>query len=89
MNIFAPSNVGVIQKVVMLILTFEIIPDDLYRVYIWDWTETEDLDQKQQAVGLESRIFMLSMGLPFYLFAVFLLLLLIALMLTCVISCRW
>jgi hypothetical protein len=44
MNIFAPSNVGVIQKVVMLILTFEIIPDDLYRVHIWDWTETEDLD---------------------------------------------
>jgi hypothetical protein len=44
MNIFAPSNLGVLQKVVMLILTFEVIPGDLYQNYIWDWTEEEDLN---------------------------------------------
>jgi hypothetical protein len=30
MNIFAPSNLGVIQKVTMLILTFEMIPGEVY-----------------------------------------------------------
>jgi hypothetical protein len=83
MNIFAPSNLGVIQKVVMLILTFEVIPGDLYQNYIWDWTEEEDLNQKQQAVGLDSRIFMLSMGLPFYAFVIALVLLPVAIIMTC------
>jgi hypothetical protein len=30
MNVFPPSNLGVLHNVVMLILTFEMIPGDLY-----------------------------------------------------------
>jgi hypothetical protein len=30
----------------MLILTFEVIPGEIYQHYIWDWTEKEDLDNK-------------------------------------------
>lgn len=78
MNVQAPSNLGVIQKVTMLILTFEIVPGDLYQKYIWDWDEKEDLVTKQQAVGLESRIIMLSLGMPFYVLAIAIVLLLVA-----------
>lgn len=66
MHILAPSNLVVLQKVVMLILTFEMIPGDVYQNHIWYWTEEEDLSPRLQAVGLDSRIFMLSMGMPFY-----------------------
>jgi len=54
----------------MLIVTFEIIPGDLYQNYIWNWTEEENLSGRLQAVGLDSNIFMLSMGLPFYMFGI-------------------
>jgi hypothetical protein len=83
MNVYAPSNLGVIQKVTMLILTFEIIPGEVYQNYIWKWTEEEDLESKLDAVGMDSRIFMLSMGVPFYIFALAIVLLVIALVMTC------
>jgi hypothetical protein len=83
MNILAPSNMVILQKVVMLILTFEIIPGELYQENIWKWTEEEDLTSRLEAVGLDSRIFMLSMGMPFYIFTVCLMLLFIALAINC------
>jgi hypothetical protein len=88
MNIFAPSNLGVIQKVTMLILTFEMVPGDVYQNYIWKWTENEELDSKFDAVGLDSRIFMMSMGFPFYVFGILLLLLPIALVMAACIYCN-
>jgi hypothetical protein len=83
MNVFAPSNLGVIQKVVMLILTFEIIPQDIYPQYVWDWTEEEELEHKYAAVGMDSRIFMISVGMPLYIFAIGLVLMPIALIMAC------
>jgi hypothetical protein len=88
MNIFAPSNLGVIQKVTMLILTFEMVPGEVYQNYIWKWTEKEELDSKFDAVGLDSRIFMMSMGFPFYVFCILLLLLPIALVMAACIYCN-
>jgi len=52
----------------------------VYQNYLWFWTEEEDLPARLEAVGLDSSIFMLSMGLPFYVFAVACGLLLIALL---------
>jgi hypothetical protein len=69
----------------MLILTFEMVPGELYQEYIWKWTEEEDLNSKQQAVGLDSRIFMLSMGFPFYVFLISIILFIVALTMACVI----
>jgi len=86
MYVMAPSNLGVLQKVVMLIVTFEIVPGDLYQNYIWFWTEEESLSPRLEAVGLDSRIFMLSMGLPFYLFAIALVLLVVALVMECCVA---
>jgi len=80
MYVMAPSNLGILQKVVMLIVTFEVIPGEVYQNYLWFWTEEEDLPARLEAVGLDSSIFMLSMGLPFYVFAVACGLLLIALL---------
>jgi len=78
LNVHAPSNMGILQTVVMLIVTFEIVPGDLYQNYIWFWTEEESLSARLEATGLDSNIFMLSMGLPYYLFGVACVLLLIA-----------
>ena len=78
MYVMAPSNLGVLQKIVMLIVTFEVIPGDVYQNYIWLWTEEEDLPARLDAVGLDSLIFMLSMGLPFYVFAIACVLLILA-----------
>ena len=83
MNVRAPSNLGIVQTVVMLVVTFEIIPGDLYQKYIWFWTEEESLSTKLEATGLDSNIFMLSMGLPFYLFGVGCVLLIVALIMQC------
>jgi len=78
MYVKAPSNIGRLQSIIMLIATFEIIPDEWYRDYIWFWKEEENISARLEAVGLDSYIFMLSMGLPFYVFGVALLLLLVA-----------
>ena len=67
----------------MLLCTFEAIPGEFWSGVIWNWTEEEDLNKKLQATGLDSRIFMLSMGMPFYIFAVSLPFLLLAIILTC------
>jgi len=83
MYVMAPANLGVLQQVVMLIVTFEVIPGDLYQNYIWVWTEEESLSARLEAVGLDSEIFMLSMGLPFYLFAIALVLLLVTMVMQC------
>jgi hypothetical protein len=83
MFISAPSNLGIIHKVIMLILTFEVIPGEVYQQYIWNWFEEKELENRFQAVGLDSKIFMLSMGLPFYVFSIALLPLAIALVITC------
>jgi len=69
---------GILQTVVMLVVTFEIIPGDLYQHYIWPWTGEEEPSARLQAVGLDSCIFMNSMGLPLYVFGVALVLLLVA-----------
>ena len=64
----------------MLILTFELIPGDLYSPYIWTWDEEEtQLNSGEEAVGLDSRIFMLTMGMPFYVFFISIVLLGVAL----------
>lgn len=68
MSVMAPSNLGVIQKVIMLIVTFEIIPAHLYQEYIWDFTGDEYILPNLHAVGLDTNIFMTSFGLPYYLF---------------------
>jgi len=83
MYVMAPSNLGVLQKVVMLIVTFEVIPGDLYQKYIWHWTEEEKISPRLDAVGVDSNIFMLSMGLPFYMFAIGCVLLFVALLMNC------
>jgi len=79
MYVMAPSNLGILHKLVMLIVTFEIIPGNIYQDYLWYWTEEESLSARLEAVGLDSNIFMLSMGLPFYLFTVACVLLIVAL----------
>jgi hypothetical protein len=61
------------------------IPGDLYQNYIWKWTEEENLNSKEEAVGLDSRIFMLSMGFPFYLFLITVPLLIVAIIMTIII----
>jgi hypothetical protein len=68
MFIKAPSNLGILQGVTVLIVTYEIVPGELYSDYIWSWTEEEDLEQRYQATGMDSQIFMLSMGMPLYVF---------------------
>lgn len=87
MNVFSPANLGTLQKVAMLILTFEMIPGDFYQNEIWDWNEKEELEEDLEAVGLDSRIFMLSMGLPFYAFVILLICLILTLILKVVIKC--
>jgi len=79
MYVMAPSNLGVLQKVVMLIVTFEVIPGEVYQNYIWYWKVEEKVSARLEAVGIESNIFMISMGLPFYVFGLACVLLLIAL----------
>jgi hypothetical protein len=69
----------------MLILTFEMVPQEVYQEYIWDWTEKEELEYDLVAVGVDSRIFMLSMGVPFYVFALLLACLILTLMLKTVV----
>lgn len=69
----------------MLILTFEMVPQEVYQEYIWDWTEKEELEYDLEAVGVDSRIFMLSMGIPFYVFALLLACLILTLMLKTVV----
>jgi hypothetical protein len=61
------------------------VPGELYQKYIWNWTEKEELNSKQQAVGLDSRIFMLSMGFPFYVFVMAVPLLIVALVMTIIV----
>ena len=43
MYVMAPSNLGILHKIVMLIVTFEIIPGNVYQDYLWKWTEEETL----------------------------------------------
>jgi hypothetical protein len=69
MFIKAPSNLGILQGVTVLIVTYEIVPGELYSDYIWSWTEEEDLEQRHEATGMDSKVFMLSMGMPLYVFA--------------------
>jgi len=61
----------------MLIVTFEIIPASLYEEYLWNFTGDEDIPNNLHAVGLDTHIFMTSFGLPFYLFIIACVLLLI------------
>ena len=83
MYVMAPSNLGTLHKVLMLIVTFEVIPGDVYQNYIWLWTEEENLTARLDAVGLDSLIFMLSMGLPFYVLAIACVLLILAIIMRC------
>jgi len=82
MYVMAPANLGVLQQVVMLIVTFEVIPGDLYQNYIWVWTEEESLSARLEAVGLDSEIFMLSMASP-SICSIALVLLLVAMVMQC------
>ena len=82
MNVKAPSNFGKAQHIIMLLCTFEVIPGEFWKDYIWNWTEKEELSKKLEYTGLDSRIFMLSMGMPFYIFALSLPFLLVAIALT-------
>jgi flagellar biosynthesis/type III secretory pathway M-ring protein FliF/YscJ len=72
-------------------MTFELVPGDLYQEYMWNWNEAEELNRKQEGVGLDSRMFMLSMGFPFYAFAISIVLLVVAIVLTCIVIAqrRW
>jgi hypothetical protein len=72
-------------------MTFELVPGELYQEYMWNWNEAEKLNSKQERVGLDSRMFMLSMGFPFYVFAISTILLVVALVLTCIVIAqrRW
>jgi hypothetical protein len=70
----------------MLILTFEMVPGDMYSPYIWTWNEEEtQLNSGEEAVGLDSRIFMLTMGMPFYIFFISVVMLIVALVMTCIV----
>lgn len=62
------ANLLLLQAAMRKIATFELIDGDIVKEYIWFFDEEEDLDFFLEVCGIDSHVFMFTLGLPLYIF---------------------
>ena len=66
----APANLGLVQAVMRKISTFELIDDSILKKHLWKTNEEEvGIDHFLVEAGIDSRYFMFTFGLPLYILA--------------------
>jgi hypothetical protein len=77
LGVDSPPNLSLVQAVIRMVANFEFNTDDLIKVDLWGFTDTEKVDIYNEAAGYESYVIMFNLGLELYFFFGFLTLILL------------